>query len=848
MRTICLMLFLVKFACGVHLPSEVCKMYNAWGNVYIGGIFSLHGDGGSEEKCEVPLPVSALQLTEAMVFAVNAINQNPTVLPNITLGFRIYDDCSEMNYALWESMALVIGTQPVLQNRSEKQTCKLPGPPPGQADRVVAMGFVGAGTHSSTELVLSTATLFKRPVISYGATSYKLLEDNEDGYFFTTIPSNRQKARAMVDLLVHFEWTFFLLVAAGDDEACDFGKQVIELATDAGLCIRELGHVEDEDDEELKRVVNKLKDQHVTVLLVSSSPSSANAVLEAASTAPFADVTWIVSSLVEEEDFTVENQNTIGGLFIRYHNPELVEFEEHFRSLVSGVKETSNPWFDEFFKNADVCQTSIKRGFSTRVPTLAPVIDAVFAMAYALNKTINQDCEDGLSDCLMNEPKVDNNIRNNVNGVSFLGTKGDFRFQNGSVPGHFDIRNKQWVDGIVKMTDIGSWRSDNTPRLEINNSLIRWSRNSSEVPISRCGTTCDFRKVVVPVNVQDAGRHGCYKCELCTENKWPINNYACAELNKIALSWQDPLVVILASVSSIGLLLCGLTSYGMIRHRHHPLIKATSRELSAVNIVGITLAFVAVFPLLSTPSPGICGLAKTLYVVSFTVMYAPFFLKVNRIYRIFDSSKKSAKQPRFTESTAQLVIVAILIVIQFIIIIISALVEQETWTSEQDLYGKTQRFKTRNVFCKFGAAGIVASMSYNFLLLLACCFFAYKARNVPGNFNEARFYVISIYTNMLPIAAAVPLFLYAEQVIHIAVAVCLMPIFNGYVTLLVVYIPKLYVILTKKTDEGGRDRSLGEPSRMGISSTPQDRRSFVMGKGSGNKVQPFDISNTGGDD
>ena len=103
---------------GTYIPAEVCTSYVQPGDIYLGGIFSLHGgaDGEySKEDCEGLYPVSALQLTEAMAFAVMTINQDDSVLPNVTLGFIIHDDCSWPEYSTWGSLSLVLGAQPSLE-------------------------------------------------------------------------------------------------------------------------------------------------------------------------------------------------------------------------------------------------------------------------------------------------------------------------------------------------------------------------------------------------------------------------------------------------------------------------------------------------------------------------------------------------------------------------------------------------------------------------------------------------------------------------------------------------------------------------------------------------------------
>ncbi len=75
------LLLLVSIVNSAQVPLEVCKVYERNEDIVIGGMFSIHGDlqkGNTVQTCGRLLPVAALQLTEAMVFAVDAINRDET--------------------------------------------------------------------------------------------------------------------------------------------------------------------------------------------------------------------------------------------------------------------------------------------------------------------------------------------------------------------------------------------------------------------------------------------------------------------------------------------------------------------------------------------------------------------------------------------------------------------------------------------------------------------------------------------------------------------------------------------------------------------------------------------------
>ena len=173
----------------------------------------------------------------------------------------------------------------------------------------------------------------------------------------------------------------------------------------------------------------------------------------------------------------------------------------------------------------------------------------------------------------------------------------------------------------------------------------------------------------------------------------------------------------------------------------------------------------------------------------------------------------------------------------------TALAIPGTWTFVRDLFptpAAEDQPRTREIFCSLDV-GFLTAMCYNSFILLACCVYAYKARNVPGNFNEARFYVASVYTTLLPIVAALPMYVKAERAITLAVSISLVPIISGYVTLACVYLPRLYAITFKKIGGADENRSMGEPSRGAVSSCIQTRHTFMLSRG-GNKIGPSVIT------
>lgn len=171
------------------------------GNVTLGGLFPVHEYGTPREPCGAISEFRGIQRLEAMLFAIEQINHDSTLLPGIELGAMILDTCSDDNYALEQSLGFVLSR---LTSSSCKcvNTSSIDSP---SNDNVV--GVVGAALSSVSVHVANLLRLFQLPQISYASTAPKLSESSYE-YFARTVPSDSNQARAIVDILQRLNFTY----------------------------------------------------------------------------------------------------------------------------------------------------------------------------------------------------------------------------------------------------------------------------------------------------------------------------------------------------------------------------------------------------------------------------------------------------------------------------------------------------------------------------------------------------------------------------------------------------------------------------------------------------------------
>lgn len=127
------------------------------GDITLGGLFPVHAKGPSGLPCGEIKKEKGIHRMEAMLYALDQINSDPDLLPNITLGARILDTCSRDTYALEQSLTFV---QALIQKDTSDIRCSNGELPIiRKPERVV--GVIGASASSVSIMVANVLRLFE---------------------------------------------------------------------------------------------------------------------------------------------------------------------------------------------------------------------------------------------------------------------------------------------------------------------------------------------------------------------------------------------------------------------------------------------------------------------------------------------------------------------------------------------------------------------------------------------------------------------------------------------------------------------------------------------------------------
>ncbi|CAM5075302.1 unnamed protein product [Eretmochelys imbricata] len=796
------------------------------GDIIIGALFSVHHqptvDKVHERKCGEVREQYGIQRVEAMLHTLDRINLDPTLLPNITLGCEIRDSCWHSAVALEQSIEFIRDS--LISSEEEEGIVRcVDGSSTSIRSKKPIVGVIGPGSSSVAIQVQNLLQLFNIPQIAYSATSMDLSDKTLFKYFMRVVPSDAQQARAMVDIVKRYNWTY---VSAVHTEG-NYGESGMEAFKDMsgkeGICIAHSYKIysnagEQSFDKLLKKLRSHLPKARVVACFCEGM--TVRGLLMAMRRLGLAGEFLLLGSDGWADRYDVTDgyqREAVGGITIKLQSPDVKWFDDYYLQLRPETN-LRNPWFQEFWQHRFQCQlkgypqenTKYNKTCNSQLTLktqhvqdskMGFVINAIYSMAYGLHNMQMSLCPGYAGLCDAMKPIDGQKLLDSLMKTNFTGVSGDVILfdENGDSPGRYEIMNfKQMGKDYFDYINVGSW--DNG-ELKMDDDEI-WSKKNTVIR-SVCSEPCEKGQIKV---IRKGEVSCCWTCTPCKENEFVSDEYTCkacqlgswptydltgCDLIPVQyLRWGDPEPIAAVVFSCLGLLATLFVTAVFIMYRDTPVVKSSSRELCYIILAGICLGYLCTFCLIAKPQRIYCYLQRIGIGLSPAMSYSALVTKTNRIARILAGSKKKicTKKPRFMSACAQLVIAFILICIQLGIIVALFIMEPP------DIMHDYPSIREVYLICNTTNLGVVTPLGYNGLLILSCTFYAFKTRNVPANFNEAKYIAFTMYTTCIIWLAFVPIYFGSNYKI---ITMCFSVSLSATVALGCMFVPKVYIILAK---------------------------------------------------
>ena len=373
----------------------------------LGGLFAVHtspGSGCGEVRVE-----RGLERLEAMLFAIDVINNDTELLPNLKLGYDIRDSCNTENVALDESIDLILSG-----GLLDIQSCTSQPPAASSINTSSSMttsAVIGASSSFVSIPVASLLRLFSVPQVSYASTSSILSNRDRYEYFYRTVPADNLQARAMIDLALRFGWKYISTIYSDNPYGEPGVDELHRLAEENGICIDvDEGIGEAFTTNDYRRVASQILNSSAEVVILFASQDHAEDLFiqlesiqqDLGSSRQFL---WIASDAWAQSVALVHQFNkTVSGLWgIAPLAPFIASFQDYFSQLTP-ISNLRDPWFTEFYEaylgcgqpNGTSCPNNSRitdQPQYVQGTKVSQVVDAVFSVAHALQDFLAENCD-----------------------------------------------------------------------------------------------------------------------------------------------------------------------------------------------------------------------------------------------------------------------------------------------------------------------------------------------------------------------------------------------------------------------------------------------------------------------
>ncbi|XP_053216257.1 vomeronasal type-2 receptor 26-like [Podarcis raffonei] len=754
--------------CKVHSISctrkKPVRVPNEWykpGDLLIGGMTSfIHyifpeitfNEQPSPLLIEEPFMVTKLyQHILALVFAVEEINENHNILPNVTLGFHIYDSYCDSKMTYCNTQDLIFNSHNFVPNYK----C-------GIQENVI--GVIGGLSYETSSNMADILGLYKIPQISYGSFQPELNDQLRFPSFYRMVPNEALQYQGIVELLVYFRWKWVGLMAIDDEGGEHFLQTIEPMLLQNKIC-----------SAFIRRIGTNLHTYFIERKVVSETQGLFPA-------------------------FAVSKADTV----IIYGETSSISWLPY---AIEGTRilQVMHPEYQEKVSAAKVWITTAQIEF-----TFSKLHDLFYAemreLHGALSFAIHSNDLPGFQEFLQN-------LHSFLQSMSFNNSAGDeITFnKHGELVGGFDIRNLvTFPNRSYIRVKVGKMDPQAPPGKEfsIYEDRIKWHWNLTQVPpLSVCNDNCHpgYHK-----KKKEGEKSCCYDCAPCPDGMFsneidmetcvpcPDDQYPskgkdqCIPKIPNFLATDDTLAIVL-NFSAVLLSLITVLVLGIfIKYQDTAIVKANNRSLTYILLISLLLCFLCSLMFLGRPNVVNCLLRQTAFGIIFSVALSSILAKTISVVLAFMATKPGSRMRTWLGQRLTYSIILSCSKIQIGICTLwlatsAPFPDVDTYSMTEEIILLCNEGSSIMFYCVLGYLGFLAFLSFTV---------AFLARKLPDSFNEARFITFSVLVFCSVWLSFVPTYLSTSGKYMVAVEIFSI-LASSAGLLCCIFFPKCYIILLK---------------------------------------------------
>ncbi|OCT90633.1 hypothetical protein XELAEV_18019250mg [Xenopus laevis] len=765
-----------------------------------------------------------------MRFALDEINKSLTLLPNITLGFYVYDSCAHLRKELEGTLWMLTGMNKTIPNYCCQKWPRL-------------AAVLGHSVSTYSILMAHILGLYRYPQISHFSTSSSLSDRSQFPSFFRTVPSDSFQSRGLAHLLLYFGWTWVGLVGMGSD----YGQEGVHVITQelikAQACVAFTGFIQsDREDKNVPYLIRIIKESTARVIVVFAPDVYFAALLDELLKQNLtgkifvASEAWSISTMLSAEKYSSILTGSIGFAFSSSPLPGLKSYLNKVHPSNTPGETITKIFWEIIFqckfvgnltgnwnKSTKLCTgnedletvensfndvSNLRSSYSiyTSVQILAQSLHNLFSCWHGKESLSYGMCVDAKHFKPWQVTYYIQNVHlklSNGRGVSF-----DI---NGDLLSVYDIVNWQLgPDGSMKQVRVGSYDTAATDGniFSFNISAVTWAPEDHQIPSSVCSKSCPqgFRRAVSPGKPiccfqcvpcpygEISNNTGSDECIKCPWNMWPnIDKDRCILKAIEFLSSEEPLGATLTITTLISSLV-PLSVLGLFYHyKTTPIVRANNYSLSCILLVSLSLCFLSSLSFVGYPQQLKCLLQQVTFGMVFTLCVSCILAKTIMVVLAFMATKPGSSLRKWTSPSVSYIIVSVCNILQLCLCI--------CWLSLSPPfleYNTDTKPEIIIIVCNEGSATAFWSMlGYIGLLATISFIVAFLARHLPESFNEARFITFSMLSFLTVWISFIPASLSARGQYIMAMEVFAI-LSSSWALVVCMFLPKCFIVVFRQ--------------------------------------------------
>ncbi|XP_070825145.1 taste receptor type 1 member 1-like [Chaetodon trifascialis] len=765
------------------------------GDYLIGGLFDIHHvrspvylDRPEAIDCSSqPFILSHYRRFQSMRFSVEEINNSNNLLPNVSLGYEIFDHCSDMQN--FPGILNLISVNGLIQPWGEQHR---------NLSKVIAVIGPSPSTHTLTVAPLFMADVI--PMVNYGSTSSAFSTKTRFPSFLRTVHPNRRIIEVIVSIATHFNWRWVAFLYSDNDFGIDGRDLFINMIQETEICLAYTNSLNYYTD--YLQLFKQIEAQRIRVIIVFAYELAAEAVIESAIQLNVTDKVWIAGDswslnkrLPKEKG--IQNIGTVLGVSqTALTIPGFDDFIYSFKSQ----NHCQNAGQHKFCNQACNCSSLSAEDVIAADPSFSlSIYTAVYAIAHALHSVLQ--C--GAGRCNGNITVYPQMVLAELMKSNFTLLNQSIQFDENGDPKYGSYSVVFWNhSGAAE--EVGFYKFHQSVSFFINNSKIQWYMKG-EVPTSLCSPECPvghakkqngihkccFKCEICPNGTYMNSTEDPYRCIHCKETEWSTEGSTSCKLRAveyIPFTDSGAVLIMVGTWALVGLTLA--TSILLAINYNTPVVRSAGGPMCFLILGCLCLSSISVFFHFGKPTLSSCILRFLPFLLFYTVCLACFVVRSFQIVCIF---KVAAKFPKlhnwWMKYHLQWLVITVAFLIQALLLVIGYSLSppvshnETVWYPDKIILGC-------DVNLKASSGSVVLLLSLCFL----CFIFSYMGKDLPKNYNEAKAITFCLLLLILTwIIFATVYMLYRGKYIQTLNALAVLS--SLYSFLLWYFLPKCYIMI-----------------------------------------------------